>query len=284
MNNYEQNNNVDDNISSCVQKTRAGVILVVGGVGPVAGNDFLNKIAENTDNGDEGDSGHLNVNSMSYPEKIGDRTAYLQGKIKTNPANGASDIAKAMMIGALSMDKNAKFTLGVPCNTFHVPKIFDEFLRLLEKKEVNVDVVNMIEETGKHIEKIFPNAKKIGLMSTTGTRDFRIYHNVLEKKGFELIEVDKSNQEELHDIIYNAKWGIKSVTPPTQKARDKFLKFAMQIIEKGAEAIILGCTEIPLVFPKNELIFPEGSMPLIDPADVLARKLIEKIDKNKVKK
>jgi aspartate racemase len=138
----------------------------------------------------------------------------------------------------------------------------------------------MIEETGKYIHENFSGFKKIGLMSTTGTRNAGVYHALLNPLGFEIIEVDEKNQDALHDTIYNLEWGIKAVSPVSEKAREKFENYALELIKKGAEALILGCTEIPLALSGKTF----RAIPLIDPVYVLARALIKDANVQKLKK
>ena len=58
---------------------------------------------------------------------------------------------------------------------------------------------------------------------------------------------------ELHDSIYNAQWGVKAVSPVSARARANFERGVRVLREKGAEAVLLGCTEIPLALPESRL-------------------------------
>ncbi len=174
---------------------------------------------------------------------------------------------------------NREIIFGVPCNTFHAPEIFNRFFLLLKRRRVPLRVQHMIRETGDFIRSFFPDMRKIGLMSTTGTRKAGVYQKVLKSYGFEVIEVPESLQAELHDSIYNKVWGIKAVSPVSGKAGNNFERYAGMLQRSGAEAVILGCTEIPLALPGKEF---EG-MPLVDPVMVLARALIRETDGEKLK-
>nr|MQY76470.1 aspartate racemase [Spirochaeta sp.] len=80
-----------------------------------------------------------------------------------------------------------------------------------------------------------------------------------------------------HDSIYNKDWGIKAVTPVSSRARNNFINYAHLLIDQGVEAVILGCTEIPLALWEREL----AGVVLIDPVTALARALILKAGGNK---
>lgn len=249
------------------------IISIIGGVGPEAGTLLHRFVIEETSNQKrvERDQDHLFIYHVSVSPWITDRTNYLLGEHDQNSAIGASKVVEVLSNIAKSL--KMKCVVGVPCNTFHAKPIFKEFLNLVDKHSVeNVEILNMVEETRNYIEQKFDNVSKIGLMSTTGTREHRIYHTLLESLGYVMIEVDAWRQDNLHNCIYNSAWGIKSVTPTTDKAKSNFQNFAKQLIRKGAEVIILGCTEIPLALPGNNF----KGITIVDPMRVLAKALVKK--------
>ena len=251
------------------------LICIGGGVGPMAGVELHKKIIENTKtNGTDQD--HLEVHHFSRSHDIGDRTKYLLGEIEENPAEGMLRTARAAKKVAQVLNKFP--IIGVPCNTFHSPKIFNRFLELLKQNNIDALVLNMIKETGQFIKQMYPDAKKIGLMSTTGARHANVYNEVLEPFNFKIIEVPLELQWELHDSIYNRKWGIKAVSPVSKQSRDNFLRYANLLAGEGAEVIILGCTEIPLVLPESHL----KGVPLVDPMTALARAFIREAAEEKL--
>jgi len=252
------------------------IIGIGGGVGPMAGVELHKKIIENTNPGGT-DQGHLDICHLSFSQHIPDRTKFLLGEINQHPAEGMLAVAKT--IAKIASATGKQVVMGIPCNTFHAPKIFDYFLELLKQNNLEIEVLNMLKETGEFIKLSLPNIKKIGLMSTTGTRQAKVYNQLLEPLGFEIIEIPDQLQNELHDSIYNTDWGIKAVSPVSQKARNNFLNFAKILKDQGAEIIILGCTEIPLALPEKEI----EHIKLIDPVTILARALINKVAKEKLR-
>ncbi len=257
-------------------KKEEKIIGIGGGVGPEAGIGLHKKIIEQTDSGGT-DQGHIEVYHLSRSHDIADRTEFLLKHVDNNPAEGMFNTAQALTSVADETEK--ELVLGIPCNTFHAPEIFNHFLGLLKKNNLNIQVVNMLEETVQFIKDFFPGVKKLGLMSTTGTRKVKIYNKIFEPLGLEIIEVPDEMQEELHDTIYNQKWGIKAVSPVSKKARDNFLKFSGVLNNQDAEAIILGCTEIPLALPEQKF----ENIPLIDPVLILARALIREAAESKLR-
>ena len=252
------------------------IIVIGGGVGPMAGVILHKKIIENTlTNGT--DQSHLEIHHLSRSHDVADRTNFLFGKTKINPAEGMFRTIQAAEKAAIILEKKA--VVGIPCNTFHAPKIFKYFLQLIKNNNVKAQVLHMLKETADLISEIAPQAKKIGLMSTTGTRQSGVYKKILEPLGFEIIEVSKNLQSELHQSIYNREWGIKAVNPVSSKTRDNFKKYAHYLYQQGVEIIILGCTEIPLALPEKKF----KTIPLIDPMFALARALIREANDKKLK-
>jgi len=214
------------------------IICIGGGVGPMAGVKLQEQIIKNTKtNGTDQD--HLEVHHFSRSHDIVDRTQFLLNKIDENPAEGMFRTAQAMDQAAKAIGKTP--VLGIPCNTFHAPKIFNHFLELLEKNKIDIQVISMLEETTTFIKKNFAHSKKIGVLTTTGTRTVKVYN-----QAFEILEVPSEMQEELHDSIYNEEWGVKAKNPVTDKARKKILKFAHILIEQGADIIYIRMYGIPI--------------------------------------
>jgi len=252
------------------------LIIIGGGVGPMAGVQLHKKIIENTKTSGK-DQDHLQVWHLSRSYDIPDRTEFLTQKIKTNPAEG---MARTFLLAAeLLKIESCSAVGGVTCNSFHSPPIFNKFLDILIEANADIKILNMIELSGKYIKENFSGLNKIGLMSTTGTRNSLIYQQILEPLGFEIVQLPEKEQDALHDSIYNLEWGIKAISPLTKKARERFLDYAKKLTDKNVSAIILGCTEIPLALPEKEI----NGIPLIDPVYILARELIKSVNPDKLK-
>lgn len=252
------------------------VIIIGGGVGPLAGTLLHNYIIENTLT-DGTDQDHLDVYHFSRSSDIPDRTDSLENGTVEKPALG---MYKTFKIAAAAIDIGKKHAVGgIPCNTFHALEIFKKFEKLMKDFESKIKIVNMIEETVKEILKNHPEIQKIGIMSTTGTRKTKVYSDQFQNRGFEVIQVPEKIQPKLHDSIYNKEWGMKAISPVSAKAKVNFEKYSDYLINNGAEIIILGCTEIPLALPCKQY----SNIPLIDPMVSLARALIREANPEKLK-
>lgn len=250
------------------------IICIGGGVGPMAGVDLHKKIINNTKA--TSDKDHLNVFHFSFSSYIEDRTEFLKGNVLTNPAIGMFETIQYLYESFNHEEEygTKKVVLGIPCNTFHAPQIFDFFIDLLVLYSINIQVVNMIDETIYFIKEKHFNIKNIGLLSTTGTRDFNVYDQKINNHSLNITKLPDDLQEKLHRAIYSTTYGIKAKSNPVSPQAISDIKLcADYLIAHGAEVIVLGCTELPLVFSEKKY----RSYPIIDTVDVLAKALIREV-------
>jgi aspartate racemase len=248
--------------------TAEKIIGVVGGVGPFAGIDLLRKIAGQTEA--QRDQEHLAVYSISRPRPIGDRTGFLLGETDVNPG-----YAIAEQLHALS--QMGAYVAGIPCNTAHAPSIFSVISR---QAPAGLRLLHMIDEVVRHIQSHYAWIRKVGILSTTGTHRSKVYPELLESAGFRPLVPDEDVQDELvNQAIYDPVHGLKAVGRATARSREDLAIALAHLRAKGAEAIILGCTEIPLAI--TEVSFEDAV--ILDPTLILARALIREIDPARLK-
>ncbi len=248
------------------------MIGIVGGVGPYAGIDLLKKVYDNTIA--NSDQEHLDTVLLSMPSGIKDRTEYIEGRVKENPAEAITKVL-------LKLESIGATVAGIPCNTAHYSGIFDVVLKRLKENGSPLKLLNMISETVSFIGEKYSGFSKVGVLSTTGAYKSGIYSNKLKSNGYEVIVPTMEMQEELiHPAIYDISYGIKAFSNPVkEQAINNLIKGILYLKSKGAEAVILGCTEIPLALPQKEV---EG-MITIDPTNILARALINNYQSHKLK-
>jgi aspartate racemase len=128
----------------------------------------------------------------------------------------------------------------------------------------------MIEETCQYIAEQFPNRTTIGLLATHGTHTIGIYRQYLARyEHLHLIEPDEAGQQRVHEAIYHANYGIKAVSPVSERSYKIIKEEGEELVKRGARALILGCTELPLALSPSDI-----PVPLIDPTQELARSAI----------
>lgn len=217
---------------------------IIGGMGPLATADLFYKIIALTDADD--DKGHIHILIDNNP-KIPDRTkAILAG----NDAPFGYILESAQKLVDMGAD-----ILLIPCNTSHV-----FYQRLCES--VTVPIINMVEETAKHIAAM--KLEKVGLLATTGTLHARLYERALEKHGIETVRPSADGQAQLMSLIYR---GVKAGANTFDTA--PFIDSLNEMTAKGAENFVLGCTELPVAFENYHIAFP-----IVDPGMILAKAAI----------
>ena len=242
------------------------IIGIVGGVGPLAGLDLQRKIVAQTVAA--ADQDYLPVISVSWPGPIPDRTEYLLGRVAENPAHAI--LAQLRLLAAAGAT-----VAGIPCNTAHAPAIFDVIRDGVAAFEKPLRLLHMIEETAAYLAAAHPGLKTVGVLSTTGTWRARLYPAALEPHGYRVIVPDEALQTgAIHPAIYDPGYGIKATGRVTAQARANLERGIAYVRERGAGAVILGCTEMPLAFAEREF----DGLPLIDPTLILARALIREVD------
>ena len=246
-------------------------IGIVAGAGPFASLDLLRKILGQTLTANEQD--HLSVVSLSQPCRITDRTEYLSGRTDVNPA-------RAIVEQLRTLEQAGAAVAAVCCNTVHAPEIFNVILDGLHKSGSGIMLLHMISEVATFMSEHHPQIRRLGLLSTLGTYRSRVFPSVLEPAGFTVISPDTASHEKaIHDAVYDPVFGIKAHGSATEKAMRNLLREARHLQQAGAEALVLGCTEIPLAIREPKL----DNMIVVDPTLVLARALIREANPEKLK-
>jgi len=250
------------------EKKNRALIGVIGGIGPYAGLDFVRNIFDNTRA--HKDQEHLDCVLVSCPSIIPDRTGFLLDREKTeNPANGLFQSAKKLHAAGV------RYAVAA-CNTAHAGKIFNPFCEMVRESLSGLTIINMLETCASHVRES-TGIRRIGLLATLGTHRSAVYHEYFGN-GFELIEPDTGGQEKVHESIYSKEYGIKAFSQPVKPmALDNIRREISRLAERGAQAVILGCTELPLAVKAGDV-----SVPVIDPGLIAARALIELIAPEKL--
>ena len=246
------------------------IIGIIGGVGPHAGLDFIRKIFNNTIAVKDQD--HINTILISCSSLIPDRANFLLDIENVNPCLGMFECAKKLYAAGAEY-------ICVACNTAHSDRIFLPFCESIEKSLPGLKVVSMIETVAAFVKNYLPKVRTIGYLATKGTYASGIYReHFLKNEKFNVIEPELQGQERIHDAIYSEEFGIKAHSDPVHpKARSILLYEAFKLYDRGADAVILACTELPLAL--NPLDF---SFPIIDPSLLSARHLISLVAPEKL--
>ena len=138
--------------------SKESIVIIGGGVGPLAGVEFHKKLIQHT-NGDGSDQNHLDVIHVSRAHDIANRIDFLEGRSTDNPADGMCRSIK--MAADTIHDTGRDAVIAIPCNTFHVPSIYDRFLELLQQQHITFELIHIIDEVIDSIIKGNPETKKV---------------------------------------------------------------------------------------------------------------------------
>jgi len=229
------------------------IIGILGGMGPEATLDLFRKIIRLS--AVEKDQDHFRIIIDNNP-KIPDRTAAIFGKGE-NPLPALQKTAK-------NLEKAGADFIIMPCNTAHY------FISEIQQS-IKIPILNMIKETAHYVKSIFPSIKNVGLLATKGTYKTELYTSFFKEKNIKVLMPSPPEQEIIMKVIYKVKSGILS-----EEMKKQMIAISEEQIKKGAQVIIAGCTEIPLILKNEDL-----KVPVIDPTNILAKKAIE-VAKNKI--
>jgi len=130
---------------------------------------------------------------------------------------------------------------------------------------VSIPLLHIADPTGTRIARA--GFKTVGLLATRFTMEQDFYRRRLQEKfGLTVITPDESDREIVHRVIYEE----LCLGRVTESSREQYQRIIVQLIEQGAEAVILGCTEIAMLVGQQH-----STVPLFDTAAIHARAAAE---------
>ncbi|WP_170574838.1 aspartate/glutamate racemase family protein [Ruegeria atlantica] len=235
-----------------VARHRKFKVGVVGGVGPAATVDFMSKLVGATQVNRDQD--HIKILVEQNPQ-IPDRTE--------NLVNDGTDPTVALYSTSKKLERGGADMIAIPCNTAHA--YVDRIQRHLD-----IPIVSILSATTDHITKNSPEVRRVGILATNGTVQSGLYQQALKNAGLDYVIPDGFHQALIMEAIYGSK-GVKAGFTEGL-CKEQIAQAFNYLVENGAEAVILGCTELPLIVDEHDEGL--GAVP-IDPTDVLARKCVQ---------
>ena len=215
------------------------VLGVIGGMGPAATVAFLARVQALTPA--QGDEDHIRVIVDINPQ-VPDR-------------NRAPDAAEKVLADmAMGLRDAGAQILAMPCNTAHA--------QAKGIKAIGLPFIDMIAETADAATA--GGAKKIGVLATPGGE--ALYTAALQQRGVKIVRLTGADRESFMACVYAVKRGDLGKGP-----RAEMKRLASRLKAQGAEAIIAGCTEVPLLMDAED-----APVPLTDSAEVLAQVCVKR--------
>ncbi len=222
-------------------------IGILGGMGPLATADFFAKLTRATPAARDQD--HFPVTLESAPQ-IPDRVAALQGR--------GEDVLPALRVVAQRLIDAGCEVIAMPCNTAHL-------WHAALAAELPVPFLHIADAVAEQLA----GARKIGLMGTTATLASRLYQLRIEERCGGGIEWLVPAEDEMTVAVMPGVAAVKR--HEIDQARALLLPVAQRLAGQGIDALVLGCTEIPLAILQAALTHANRSVRVIDATDALAR-------------
>lgn len=223
---------------------RTKILGVIGGLGPIATAHFMELVIRMTDA--KVDQEHLEMLIHSAPG-IPDRTQYILDHSKENPF-------PAMLQIGQNLARQGAAYIAIPCVTAH-------YFHAQLESGIPVPVINGVRETAAHLKE--QGITRVGIMATDGTIQAGIFSRELEKQGLTPVVPSAQRQADVMHLIFN------NIKAGEEADMNRFHAVQRQLQESGAEAIILGCTELSLI--KRDYAIDPG---FIDAMEVLAQRSV----------
>jgi aspartate racemase len=224
------------------------IIGLIGGISWVSTADYYKLINEGIND---------KLGGLNFSECLIYSFNYADIK-KNNDANDWDSTFKMLLKGCQFLKEGGATAIVLCANTMH-------FIADRLEKEINLPIIHIASATATAIKK--QGLKKVGLLGTKFTMELDFFKDKLIDQGIEaIIPQSEDDKDFIHTTIFE-ELGKGLVTEETKK---RYLEIANQLIKEGAEGIILGCTEIPLVIKPEDV-----SVPVFDTALIHSNAAIE---------
>ena len=226
------------------------VLGVLGGMGPLASAQFMTRLTLLTPA--ERDQDHIPAVLWSDP-RIPDRGAALIGQ--------GPDPLPWLVRGIDGLKAAGCGAIVIPCNTAH--GWYEPLARA-----AGMPILHIVDAAAAGLRRIGMPRGRIGLMGTAATLAMKLYQNRLAARGWEIIEPEPAQMERL---VMPSIAAVKA-----NRVAEAFIPLAEvvnSLASRGAAAVVLGCTEIPIAIQSG----PAEALrvPVVDTIDALARASIE---------
>ncbi len=225
------------------------VLGVLGGMGPLASAHFMLRLTRLTPA--TRDQDHIPAVLWSDP-RVPDRTA---ARLGSGP-----DPLPWLMRGINGLRAAGCDAIAIPCNTAH--GWFEPMVR-----DAGVPILHIVDAAATDLRRLGISQGTIGLMGTAATLAMRLYQDRLGAQGWDIIEPEPG---EMQRLVTPAIAAVKANR--VAEAYQPLAEVVNSLASRGASAVVLGCTEIPLGIQAGPV--EALRVPVVDTIDALARAAI----------
>jgi aspartate racemase len=220
------------------------ILGVLGGMGPLASAHFMTRLTLLTPAAV--DQEHIPTILWSDP-RVPDRSKASQG---------GPDPLPVLLRGIAGLVAAGCGGIAIPCNTAH--GWYDEMA-----EAAGVPIFHIVDAAAASLDALVPPGSTIGVMGTTSTLQMRLYQDRLEALGWIVITPDA---DEMARLVSPAIASVKA--NDVAAAYPPLAEMVTILAGRGADAVVLGCTELPLGILAGP--YRELPVPLVDTIDTLA--------------
>lgn len=225
------------------------ILGVLGGMGPAATASFLRHVVEETPARRDRDHHHVLVDSNP---KIPDRIEAILG-------DGPSP-EPHLRRGARRLEDQGATVLVIPSNT---PHYFHDAIA----EAVDIPVPHIVEAVREAVQAGAAEATRVGLLATTASVETGIYQGRLRADDIDLVTPTDDGQARVMDAIEAVKAGRED------DPRSVFRAVGSDLVDRGADVVVGGCTEVGVVLGGDDPTFP-----LVDSSRALARAAVGRLE------
>lgn len=158
--------------------------------------------------------------------------------------NKWDELTEIMVLTAKKLETAGADFIIICTNTMHI-------MAEIVQEKVGIPIIHISDATAEEIKRI--GMKKVGLLGTKFTMEKDFYKGrLIDKHGIDVIVPEKNDRDIVHSVIYNELCKGQIIS----SSREKYIKIINKLIQNGAEGVILGCTEIPLLISKEDVDVP----------------------------
>ena len=220
---------------------------IMGGMGPEATLDFMTKVLQCTDA--RADQDHLRL-LIDHNPKVPNRHASIEGS--------GEDVTPYLLGMAANLERSGADFVVMVCNTAHAYQgaIADS---------LSIPFVSIIDEVVDELNENTTGKPAVGVMAAEGCLNAQLYQNALRDSGYPVKVWNQQHLEQFMELVYQIKAGDTG-----KQSTATMEHLANALVEQGAEILLAGCTEIPLVLDAKKL-----RTPLYCSTDVLVSRVID---------
>ncbi len=222
------------------------ILGIIGGMGPEATVDLMQRIIRLTPALDDGDHIHCLVDSNpKIPSRI---KAIIEGQGE-DPGPVIAEMARGLEASGADF-------LVIACNTAH-------FYYKTVCEAVTIPVIHMVEAALEHIRENRPNCSELGILASPAIGITGLYEKIFGPEGIRIIYPDPDEQEILFRVIRSIKAGDHS--PLVQEQYDRVCG---HLKKKGVGLAVVACTELSTLNRATCLA-------TLDAAEILAKRVVD---------